>query len=114
MPCWGGYAEKLKALESNEQRRASHILINIDDKTKDADALAKVKGLEKRIQAGEDFGALAKEFSQDQGSATNNGDLGFASKGMFVPEFEKTLYGLKVNEVSAPVKTQLAITSLNY
>jgi peptidyl-prolyl cis-trans isomerase D len=100
------YAEKLKALESNEQRRASHILINIDDKTKDADALAKVKGLEKRIQAGEDFGTLAKEFSQDQGSATNNGDLGFASKGMFVPEFEKTLYGLKVNEVSAPVKTQ--------
>ena len=100
------YAEKVKALESNEQRRASHILINIDEKTKDADALAKVKGLEKRIQAGEDFGTLAKEFSQDQGSATNNGDLGFASKGMFVPEFEKTLYGLKVNEVSAPVKTQ--------
>jgi peptidyl-prolyl cis-trans isomerase D len=100
------YAEKLKALEGNEQRRASHILINIDDKTKDADALAKIKGLEKRIQAGEDFGALAKEFSQDQGSATNNGDLGFASKGMFVPEFEKSLYALKVNEVSAPVKTQ--------
>lgn len=100
------YAEKLKALENNEQRRASHILINIDDKTKEADALAKIKGLEKRIQAGEDFGALAKEFSQDQGSATNNGDLGFASKGMFVPEFEKSLYALKVNEVSAPVKTQ--------
>ena len=100
------YAEKLKALESNEQRRASHILINIDDKTKEADALAKIKGLEKRIQAGEDFGALAKEFSQDQGSATNNGDLGFAGKGMFVPEFEKSLYALKVNEVSAPVKTQ--------
>jgi peptidyl-prolyl cis-trans isomerase D len=100
------YAEKLKALESNEQRRASHILINIDDKTKEADALAKIKGLEKRIQAGENFGALAKEFSQDQGSATNNGDLGFAGKGMFVPEFEKSLYTLKVNEVSAPVKTQ--------
>ena len=100
------YAEKLKALESNEQRRASHILINIDDKTKEADALAKIKGLEKRIQAGENFGALAKEFSQDQGSATNNGDLGFAGKGMFVPEFEKSLYALKVNEVSAPVKTQ--------
>lgn len=100
------YAEKLKALESNEQRRASHILINIDDKTKEADALAKIKGVEKRIQAGEDFGALAKEFSQDQGSATNNGDLGFAGKGMFVPEFEKSLYALKVNEVSAPVKTQ--------
>jgi peptidyl-prolyl cis-trans isomerase D len=100
------YAEKLKALENNEQRRAAHILINVDAKTKDADALAKIKGLEKRIQAGEDFGTLAKEFSQDQGSATNNGDLGFAGKGMFVPEFEKSLYALKVNEVSAPIKTQ--------
>lgn len=100
------YAEKIKALEGNEQRRASHILINVDEKVKDADALAKIKDIAKRIQAGEDFGALAKQFSQDVGSAANNGDLGFANKGMFVPEFEKKLYSLKVNEVSEPVKTQ--------
>lgn len=100
------YAEKLKALESNEQRHASHILIKVDDKTKDADARAKIQAIEKRVKAGEDFGKLAKELSQDPGSAANNGDLGMAGHGMFVPEFEKALFALKTGEVSAPVKTQ--------
>ncbi len=100
------YAEKVKALAGNEQRRAAHILISVNDKVKDADALAKANDIAKRIKAGEDFGALAKEFSQDPGSAANNGDLGLAGHGTYVPEFEKTLYSLQVNEVSAPVKTQ--------
>ncbi len=100
------YAEKVKAMESDEQRHASHILIKVDDKTKDADALARIQSLEKRVRAGEDFAALAREFSQDPGSGANNGDLGMAGRGMFVPEFEKALYALKTGEVSAPVKTQ--------
>jgi peptidyl-prolyl cis-trans isomerase D len=73
---------------------------------KDAQALAKIQDIEKKIKAGEDFGALAKQFSQDEGSAIANGDLGFVNKGAFVPEFEKNMYALKVNEVSQPVKTQ--------
>lgn len=100
------YAEKVKALEANEQRHASHILIKVDDKLKDADALTRIKDLEKRVRAGEDFGALAKQFSQDTGSAVNNGDLGMAGHGMFVPEFDKALFALKPGEVSAPVKTE--------
>ncbi|MCP5176250.1 MAG: SurA N-terminal domain-containing protein [Moraxellaceae bacterium] len=100
------YAERLKNLTENEQRRAAHILIKITDKVKDADALATIKDIEKRVQAGEDFGALAKQYSQDEGSAINNGDLGFVGKGAFVPEFEKTMYALQPNQVSAPVKTQ--------
>jgi len=100
------YAEKVKALESNEQRRAAHILIKVDEKTKDADALARIQALEKRIKAGEDFGALAKASSEDVGSAANNGDLGLAGRGMFVPEFEKTLFSLQPGQVSAPVKTE--------
>jgi len=100
------YAEKLKTLESNEQRHAAHILIKITDQVKESDALAKIQEIEKKVKAGEDFGALAKQFSQDEGSAANNGDLGFVGKGAFVPEFEKTMYALKENEVSAPVKTQ--------
>ncbi len=100
------YAEKLKVLAENEQRRAAHILIKTSDKVKDAEALAKVNDLEKRIQSGEDFGALAKQYSEDEGSAISNGDLGFVGKGAFVPEFEKAMYTLKENEVSAPVKTQ--------
>lgn len=100
------YAEKIKSLEANEQRRAAHILIKTTDKVKDAEALAKIQEIEKKVKAGEDFGSLAKQFSQDEGSAIANGDLGFVSKGAFVPEFEKAMYGLKLNEVSAPVKTQ--------
>ena len=100
------YAEKLKVLADNEQRRAAHILIKTSDKVKEADALVKIKDIEKRIQAGEDFGVLAKQYSQDEGSAISNGDLGFIGKGAFVPEFEKAMYALKQNEVSAPVKTQ--------
>jgi len=100
------YAEKVKSLESNEQRHAAHILIKTSDKVKDADALAKIQEIEKKVKAGEDFGALAKQFSQDEGSAIANGDLGFVGKGAFVPEFEKAMYALKENEVSAPVKTQ--------
>ncbi|MGE4159917.1 MAG: SurA N-terminal domain-containing protein [Planctomycetota bacterium] len=97
------YEEKVKDAASNEQRQAQHILISVDDKTKDADALKKIKDVEKRARAGEDFGKLAKEFSQDPGSVANGGDLGFAGRGMFDPAFEKALFSLKKGEISAPV-----------
>lgn len=100
------YEEKVKDAASNEQRQAQHILISVDDKTKDADALKKIKDVEKRARAGEDFGKLAKEFSQDPGSVANGGDLGFAGRGMFDPAFEKALFSLKKGEISAPVKSQ--------
>jgi peptidyl-prolyl cis-trans isomerase D len=100
------YQENLKANQANVERQAQHILISVDDKTKDADAKKKADDLYARIQKGEDFATLAKEFSQDPGSAINGGDLGFAAKGTFVPEFEAKLDALKINEVSQPVKTQ--------
>ncbi|HEX6590972.1 MAG TPA: peptidylprolyl isomerase, partial [Moraxellaceae bacterium] len=98
--------EKVKANAGNEQRQAQHILITVDAKTKDADALKKIQDIEKRARAGEDFGKLAREFSQDPGSVANGGDLGFSGRGQFVPEFEKSLFSLKEGEISAPVKTQ--------
>ena len=100
------YEEKVKEVASNEQRQAQHILITIDDKTKEADALKKIQGVEKRARAGEDFGKLAKEFSQDTGSVANGGDLGFAGRGLFDPAFEQSLFGLKQGEISAPVRSQ--------
>jgi peptidyl-prolyl cis-trans isomerase D len=100
------FDEKVKANAANEQREAQHILITVDAKVKAEDALKKIQEVEKRARAGEDFGKLAKEFSQDPGSVASGGDLGFASRGQFVPEFEKTLFSLKEGEISAPVKTQ--------
>ena len=59
----------------------------------------------KQVQAGGDFAALAKKYSQE-GSASNGGDLGFFGKGQMVPEFEKAAFALEVGKVSGIVKTQ--------
>lgn len=71
-------------------------------------AKKKAEEINKRALAGEDFASLAKEFSEDSGSKENGGDLGWASKGTFVPEFEKAIFdNLKAGEITAvPEKTQ--------
>lgn len=88
-----------------EQRHAAHILLEVNDKLTDEQAKAKLDEVVARIGKGEDFAALAKEVSQDPGSASNGGDLGFAGPGVYDPEFEKALYELKKGEVSAPVRS---------
>lgn len=88
-----------------EQRRAAHILIEVNDKVTDAQAKAKIEDIQARLAKGEKFEALAKEFSQDPGSANNGGDLGFAGPGVYDPDFETALYGLKQDQVSVPVRT---------
>lgn len=95
-----------KDLQGNIERRAQHILISVDDKTTADAALKKANELIARINKGEAFDQLATEFSQDPGSAAKGGDLGFAAKGVYVPEFEASLDSLAINQVSAPIKTQ--------
>ncbi|MDF2490577.1 MAG: peptidylprolyl isomerase [Pseudomonas sp.] len=104
--------DQLKALYEKEiaslaeQRHAAHILIEVNDKVDDAQAKARVEEIQQRIAKGEDFAALAKELSQDPGSASNGGDLGFAGEGVYDPAFEQALYALDKDQVSAPVRTQ--------
>ncbi|AVU76418.1 MULTISPECIES: SurA N-terminal domain-containing protein [Pseudomonas] len=89
----------------SEQRRAAHILIEVNDKVTEAQAKAKIEEIQARLAKGESFEALAKEFSQDPGSANSGGDLGYAGPGVYDPEFEKALYALSKDQVSAPVRT---------
>ena len=89
----------------SEQRRAAHILIEVNDKTTEAQAKAKIEEVQARLAKGEKFEALAKEFSQDPGSANNGGDLGYAGPGVYDPAFEKSLYSLAKDQVSEPVRT---------
>lgn len=89
----------------SEQRRAAHILIEVNDKTTEAQAKAKIDEVQARLAKGEKFEALAKEFSQDPGSSNNGGDLGYAGPGVYDPAFEKALYSLGKDQVSEPVRT---------
>ncbi|AXM95479.1 SurA N-terminal domain-containing protein [Pseudomonas plecoglossicida] len=88
-----------------EQRHAAHILIEVNGKVTDAQAKARIEEVEQRLAKGEDFAKLAKEFSQDPGSANSGGDLGFAGPGVYDPAFETALYKLEDGQVSAPVRT---------
>jgi peptidyl-prolyl cis-trans isomerase D len=88
-----------------EQRRAAHILIEVNDKVSEAQAKAKIEDVQARLAKGESFEALAKEFSQDPGSAANGGDLGYAGPGVYDPAFETALYALNKDQVSAPVRS---------
>ncbi len=78
---------------------------NGDGRVDDAEALAFAQTLHQRILDGEDFADLALRFSNDPGSGTQGGDLGWAGRGRYVPEFEETAFSLEVGEMSAPVKS---------
>lgn len=98
------YEERRNAATETEERRASHILITADQRTpEEAEALA--RQLAERAQAGEEFEALAREHSDDTASAEEGGDLGWIERGMFVREFDNTLFALEPGQVSEPVRT---------
>ncbi|AMO75507.1 SurA N-terminal domain-containing protein [Pseudomonas citronellolis] len=91
----------------SEQRDAAHILVEVNAKQTDAQAKAKIEEIKARLAKGEDFAKLAKEESNDVGSANSGGDLGYAGRGVYDPAFEDALYGLKAKgDVSEPVRTQ--------
>jgi peptidyl-prolyl cis-trans isomerase D len=89
-----------------EQRRVRHILLSVSDPKQDAAVKAKAEELLKRAQGGEDFAKLAKENSQDPGSAAQGGDLGFSERKAFVGPFADAAFGMNVGEIKGPVKTQ--------
>ncbi|UJJ33466.1 SurA N-terminal domain-containing protein [Halopseudomonas maritima] len=86
-----------------EQRRASHILVEVADD--DAAAKEKIDAAAARIAAGEDFAAVAAEVSEDTGSSRDGGDLGYIVKGSFDDAFDDALFALQPDEVSAPVRS---------
>jgi len=91
-----------------EQVQASHILIKIDsgaDESQKAQARKKIEKIRKRLQKGEDFAALAKEFSQCPSNA-KGGDLGYFQRGQMVPPFEQVAFALKPGAVSDIVETK--------
>lgn len=85
---------------------ASHILLKVEDPAKDAAVRGQAETILKQVQAGVDFGELAKKYSEDTGSAQQGGNLGPFSRGRMVKEFENAAFSLKPGEVSGLVRTQ--------
>ena len=102
------YDDNGELFESPEVVRASHVLVKVvpdaDEATKAA-AMTKIKDLRAKVVAGDDFAAVAKEFSEGP-SNVKGGDLGFFGKGQMVKPFEEAAFALKVDEVSEVVETQ--------
>lgn len=109
--------EAYLAAHLEEQVHARHILItpgtpetpespNPPDEKAISQARAKAEGVLKRARAGEDFAALAKQFSADPGSKDKGGDLGWFGAGQMVPEFDKAAFALKPGEIGGLVQSQ--------
>jgi peptidyl-prolyl cis-trans isomerase C len=88
-----------------EQVEAAHILIRTEDRG-DEEALALIKKLRADVLNGASFQDLAKEYSEDKGSARRGGRLGFFSRGQMVKPFDEAAFALKEGQISEPVKTE--------
>lgn len=101
------YQAMLASFQAREERGVSHILVEVTPDIDDAAAKVNIQALAKRLQAGEDFAAVAKDGSDDIGSAEAGGDLGINTKGVFDAAFEEALYALaEVGDVSEPVRSE--------
>lgn len=93
-----------------EEVELAHIFMRpkVSDEAK-ATTTAKLRGLLDSLQNGADFGALARRYSEDPGSAPQGGDLGFVRRGQFVKEFETAVFALGEKQVSGIVETEFGL-----
>ncbi len=85
----------------------SHILVPVQPSPDAREkALQKIREVQKKLQEGADFAELAREYSDDPGSASRGGDLGFTRRGEFVRPFEEVAFNLQIGEISDVVETQ--------
>lgn len=103
------YESRQASYVTPEQREVSHILIPVGVETgKETtdDARTRLADIRRRIEAGASFADMARQYSEDPGTAQNGGALGFISKGVMDPDFENAAFGLDKDAVSEPVRTR--------
>lgn len=99
------YQQLLDGFSADEARDAAHILVTIDDNRSEEEAKKRIQEVADKLAAGADFAELAKQYSDDPGSAEEGGDLGLVEKGTMVPEFEQALFAMDEGQISEPVRT---------
>ncbi|MEX0935259.1 MAG: peptidylprolyl isomerase [Gemmatimonadota bacterium] len=104
--------EAFDAQQPGREIQARHILLNFPEGATPAQrdsVTALAEDLHQRALAGEDFGELAREYSQDPGSGPQGGDLGFFGRGAMVPPFEEAAFALEPGETSEIVESQFGL-----
>jgi peptidyl-prolyl cis-trans isomerase SurA len=89
-----------------ERFKVRHVLIKPTPLFTDAEAKAKIDGLYQQLLQDTDFNTLAKEYTEDTGSKSEGGDLGWSTPGKFVPVFENTMKETPLGEISKPFRSQ--------
>ncbi len=89
-----------------EETRARHVLVELTPNRDENQARARAEEVRERLSQGADFASVAREYSDDSGSALNGGELGWVRPGQTVPTFEEAMRGLGVNQISQPVRSQ--------
>jgi peptidyl-prolyl cis-trans isomerase SurA len=89
-----------------EQHFSRHILLTPNQIRNETETIVLLDEIRTRLQAGEAFTTLAKEYSEDPGSALKGGELGWSTPGAFVPIFEQTMSSIALNEISEPFQSQ--------
>lgn len=107
---WEAYAREVYLAEKSKYMTeprvdAAHILFRTEDRDAE-EALELIRGVREKALSGNDFNALADEYSEGLSSTRSGGELGVFSKGQMVPEFSAAAFALKEGEISEPVKTQ--------
>jgi peptidyl-prolyl cis-trans isomerase D len=101
------YNERIAEFTTPEQRHARHILIKADsDEASRKAALEKANTVKARLDAGEEFAAVARELSDDSGTADKGGDLGFFARGVMLAEVDEVVFSTATGNVSDPVESQ--------
>ena len=99
------YEQNIERYRSVETRDTRHILLSTETQS-DSDQFAKAQSLINELNAGADFAELAKQHSEDPGSAATGGSLGVLDRGVMAAEFDQATFELEVGAISQPVKTQ--------
>lgn len=100
------YDDSGEQFVQEEQVQARHILLRSKEGTSPDELQAQLEAVRARIEAGEDFAALAREVSEDPGSGQRGGDLGFFGRGQMVPEFEQAAFGAQPGDLVGPIESQ--------
>jgi peptidyl-prolyl cis-trans isomerase D len=101
------HEENLAQFTRQEQVRARHILLLENEERSKAAARGQLDQIRRRIERGEDFAALAAEFSEDEATRQRGGELGFFARGRMTPAFEDVAFNANPGDLLGPIETSL-------